>query len=295
MSVWLITGAARGLGAAIVEAVLAAGHQVVAGARNPLDVLERFGERDDLLAVGLDVTNEGQVERAVRSGVERFERIDVAVNNAGYGVLGAVEEVSDAEAMAMFEVNVFGVHRVIRSVLPVMREQRSGLIMNIGSGGGFAASAAHGLYGATKFAVEAITEALDIEIRPLGLRAIVIEPGAFRTDFFSDASIRSAAVQLEAYRTADGGDRREAFRTVDGLQPGDPAKAGAALLHLADLDDPPLRVQLGRDSLARVEAKLEFVGRELDRWRELAESTDFDDAGQGFVDPGRVAAAGSTH
>ncbi|MDG4782479.1 oxidoreductase [Micromonospora sp. WMMD961] len=275
MSVWFITGASRGLGAQIVREALAAGHQVVAGARNPQHVAEQFGPSDALLPVALDVTDPGQVAAAVKRAREGFERIDVLVNNAGFSVLGAVEEISDAEALAMFEVNVFGVHRVTRAVLPTMREQRSGRIINIGSVGGFAAVASSGLYGATKFALEAISEALDLEARDLGIYTTVIEPGAFRTDFLTPQSMRLAATVIDDY-AATAGAARTAFSTANGQQPGDPAKAARAILTLTDLEDPPIRLQLGSDSIARVQGKLARVADDLARWRHLGEATNFE-------------------
>jgi NAD(P)-dependent dehydrogenase (short-subunit alcohol dehydrogenase family) len=283
MSVWLITGASRGLGEAITRAALEAGHQVIAGARNTAAIAAPSGTGDSLFRVELDVTDSELVLEAVQAGVRRFGRVDVVVNNAGYGVLGAIEELSDEETRRLFDVNVFGTHRVLRCVLPVLRQQGSGRIINVGSSLGFAASASHGMYGATKAALEAITEALDVEVRPLGIRAMVVELGGFRTGYLSDASIQSAAVVIDQYTTAGGGRNREDILAFDGAQPGDPTKAAAAIVHLAQLDDPPFRVQLGRDSVDRVLNKLESVNRELENWRWLAESTEFEED----LEPGR--------
>lgn len=274
MAVWLITGASRGLGSAIARAALAEGHTVVAGARNVPAAAAELPHSDALTVIDLDVTNSAQVSAVADATAKRHRGIDVLVNNAGYSVLGAVEELTDTETRDMFEVNVFGLHRMTRAVLPHMRARGRGRILNIGSVGGFAAVASSGLYGATKFAVEAITEALALELRGSEVSATVIEPGAFRTDFLSPRSVRFAATEIDAYADTAGA-ARTAFAALDGHQPGDPDKAAAAILAVAAADPAPLRVQLGRDCVARVERKLLDVCQELGRWRAIAESTDF--------------------
>lgn len=276
MAVWLVTGASRGLGSAIACAALAAGHTVVAGARDVATAAQTLPQHDSLHVVELDVTSPEQVDEVTLRTSHQFGGIDVLVNNAGYSILGAVEEITDGEALAMFEVNVFGLHRMIRAVLPIMRARNHGRIINIGSVGGFAAVTASGLYGATKFAVEAITEAMNLELVGTGVSATVVEPGAFRTDFLSPRSVRFAALSLDAY-TATAGAAREAFSALDGKQPGDPVKAARAIIQIVAAAPPPVRVQLGSDCLARVERKILDVAEELGRWRELAESTAFTD------------------
>ncbi|MGW2778054.1 oxidoreductase [Streptomyces olivaceoviridis] len=275
MSVWFVTGASRGLGRAIVEAAVAAGDQVVAAVRVP-DSLADLAS-DQVLVVPLDVREEGQAAAAVEAAVARFGRIDVLVNNAGYGLLGPVEETSDKEARELFDVNFFGVLNVTRQVLPVLRRQGSGRVVNISSVGGFTALPGSGVYAATKFAVEAVTESLAAELAGSGVTVHVVEPGAFRTDFLDQSSIRTTAAEpLAAYEaTVYAG--RPAFLAANGSQPGDPAKAARAILVLATTDQPPLRLQLGADCVKRVEAKLENVQRELDAWRELSLSTGYDD------------------
>jgi NAD(P)-dependent dehydrogenase (short-subunit alcohol dehydrogenase family) len=275
LSTWFITGASRGLGAELVSAAAAAGHCVVAGARDPGDLSRTLGAPERILPVKLDVTAPEQISAAVDAACERFGGIDVLVNNAGYSVLGAVEEISDAEALAMFDVNVFGLHRMTRGVLPVMRAQRAGHIINIGSVGGFAAVASSGLYGATKFAVEAITEALEQELAELGIRSTVVEPGAFRTDFLTPQSVRFAETVIDDYASTVGA-ARQGFAELDGAQRGDPAKAAQVIVSLAELSDPPVRLQLGPDCIVRVERKLSRVADDLARWRHLGEQTDFD-------------------
>jgi NAD(P)-dependent dehydrogenase (short-subunit alcohol dehydrogenase family) len=278
MSVWFITGSARGLGREIASAALAAGHQVVATARDRAAAATALGTSERLLTVSLDVTDAEQVASAVRQATEAFGRIDVLVNNGGFGLLGAVEEISDAEAREVFDVNVFGLLAVTRAVLPVLRAQGSGRILNIGSIGGFVAIPSSGIYGATKFAVEGLTEALAAELADSGVTATVVEPGAFRTDFLTPGSIRVIEPTIGAYASSAHA-MIDKLTAMDGSQPGDPAKAAQAILTIAGSAHPPLRVQLGADAVARVEAKLSYVAKELAEWRELSESTGFAEAG----------------
>jgi NAD(P)-dependent dehydrogenase (short-subunit alcohol dehydrogenase family) len=274
MSVWFITGSSRGLGLEIARAALENGHQVVATARDKAAVTRALGSSERLLAVSLDVTDAGRAATAVEEATAAFGRIDVLVNNSGFGLLGAVEEISDAEAREVFDVNVFGLLGVTRAVLPGMRARRSGRIINIGSIGGFVTIPSSGIYGATKFAVEGITEALSAELAGTGVTATVVEPGAFRTDFLAPSSIRFVDPSIDDYAdTAHA--MRGRLQASNGHQPGDPRKAAAAILEVAGTPNPPLRIQLGADSVARVEAKLKLVAEELAEWRELSESTAF--------------------
>ncbi|RSS68499.1 oxidoreductase [Streptomyces sp. WAC06614] len=272
MSVWFVTGASRGLGAEITREALDRGHRVIATARDRSAVLRAYGtEPDGLLAVSADVTEPEQLAAAVRSGLEAFGRIDVVVNNAGYGLVGAIEETSDAAARALFDVNVFGVLNTLRATLPTLRAQRSGHVLNIGSVGGFATAPAVGLYGASKFALEGISEALHGELAPLGVRVTIVEPGGLRTDFLSGSSLQVEQASIEDY-AAGAGPVRDALARNDGRQPGDPVKAAKAVVDVAEAPEPPLRLQLGADAVERVEAKLDLVRRELDQWREVAVS-----------------------
>ncbi|MEV7027938.1 oxidoreductase [Kitasatospora sp. NPDC093558] len=273
MGVWFVTGASRGLGAEITREALDRGHSVIATARDVSAVLEAYPHGpDELLAVNADVTEPEQLTAAVAAGLARFGRIDVVANNAGYGLVGAVEETSDEAARALFDVNVFGVLNTLRATLPTLRAQRSGHVLNIGSVAGFATAPATGLYGASKFAVEGISEALHGELAPLGVRVTVVEPGGFRTDFLSTSSLRTEPAVIADYATG-AGPVREALASYDGRQPGDPAKAARAVVDVTESDEPPLRLQLGADAVERVEAKLDLVRRELDRWRHVALST----------------------
>jgi NAD(P)-dependent dehydrogenase (short-subunit alcohol dehydrogenase family) len=278
MSVWFITGASRGFGAEIVEKALTAGHSVVATARDPHAVAARFPDAGDhLLPVALDVLDEAQAAAAVEAAVQRFGRIDVVVNNAGRGLLSAVEEASDNAARAVFDTNVFGILNVLRAVLPTLRAQRSGRIINLSSVGGFIGSAGWGIYCATKFAVEGFSEALAREVGPLGIDVVIVEPGYFRTDFLDASSLSTEGTVIDDYAETAGATRRHAT-DVNHAQPGDPVKAAAAIVEIGSAEGPPLRIQLGRDSFGAVADKLKFVAEEQQAWRDLSVSTDHDDA-----------------
>jgi NAD(P)-dependent dehydrogenase (short-subunit alcohol dehydrogenase family) len=270
--VWFITGASRGFGAEIAKDALERGDMVVATARNPQTAVDTFGRHPSLLAVKLDVTREADAVQAAKLAVEKFGRIDVLVNNAGYGLLGAVEETSAEEVERIFRTNVFGLLHITRAVLPTMRQQRSGHIINISSLGGYRASAGWGIYCSTKFAVEGLTEALHDELAPLGIHATVVEPGFFRTDFMDNRSLGKTEQQIADYADTVGKTRVVAVER-NHQQPGDPSKLAEAILQLANAAEPPLRLPLGRDALQRTADKNTFVAREATKWRTLAEST----------------------
>ncbi|MDP9711110.1 UNVERIFIED_ORG: NAD(P)-dependent dehydrogenase (short-subunit alcohol dehydrogenase family) [Pseudomonas fluorescens] len=276
MRTWLITGASRGFGILIAEQALRAGDAVIATARNPQDITDRLGDHPNLLAVRLDVTREEEAHQAVAQGIKRFGRIDVLINNAGFGVLGAVEETSASETERLFATNVFGLLNVTRAVLPHMRAQRSGRVINISSIGGYQAYVGWGVYGSTKFAVEGISEALHQELAPLGIHATVVEPGFFRTDFLDEQSLLKTALVLPDYDETVGKMRTFA-EAANHSQPGDPLKFAEAMLALVNAPNPPQRLALGSDTIARIEAKNRLVAQELAEWNELALSTDFKD------------------
>ena len=276
MRTWLITGASRGFGTLIAEQALRAGDAVIATARNPQDITDRLGDHPNLLAVRLDVTREEEAHQAVAAGIKRFGRIDVLINNAGFGVLGAVEETSASETERLFATNVFGLLNVTRAVLPHMRAQRSGRVINISSIGGYQAYVGWGVYGSTKFAVEGISEALHQELAPLGIHATVVEPGFFRTDFLDEQSLIKTALVLPDYDETVGKMRTFA-EAANHAQPGDPLKFAEAMLALVNAPNPPQRLALGSDTVARIEAKNRLVAQELAEWNELALSTDFKD------------------
>jgi NAD(P)-dependent dehydrogenase (short-subunit alcohol dehydrogenase family) len=277
--VWFITGASRGFGVLIAQQALARGDSVVATARDPQSVIKALGEHPNLLALRLDVRLEAQAITVAQQALERFGRIDVLVNNAGYGLLGAVEEASGAEIRDLYETNVFGLLNVTRAVLPSMRERGAGHIVNISSVGGYAAYAGWGVYSSTKFAVEGLSEALHMELAPLGINVTVVEPGFFRTDFLDASSLVSTSTRIEDYAETVGAMRTFAAGK-NHQQPGDPSKLATAMLQLADSAEPPQRLQLGSDTVARVRAKNDFVDAEMAQWLDLAVSTDVDDVKQ---------------
>ena len=275
MTVWFITGASRGFGLEIAKEALSRGDSVVATARNPKTVLDAIpdgGER--LLAVGLDVSVPEQVQAAVDAAIERFGRIDVLVNNAGRGLVGAVEETSEAEARAIFDVNVFGLLAVTRAVLPHMRAARSGLVVNLSSVGGFVAWPGWGVYAATKFAVEALSEAMTHELAPLGIKSVAIEPGPFRTNFLDGTSLSVAQAQLDDYAATAGAARTWADDT-NYDQDGDPVKAAKIIVDLAGDEELPERIQLGANAVADVAAKLERTASDQEQWRSISLSADY--------------------
>jgi len=274
---WFITGASRGFGLEIARAALARGDRVVAAARDPQAVTRALGTHERLLPVALDVANEHQAESAAAAALDRFGRIDVLVNNAGRGLLGAVEEASATDVRAVFAVNVDGLLTVSRAVLPSMRRQRSGRIINLSSVGGFVSRPGWGIYCATKFAVEGLSEAMHGELAPLGIYVTLVEPGAFRTDFLDASSLVRTARAIDDYDATSGATRRWADDS-NHAQEGDPAKAAAAIVAVVTATDPPLRLALGADCVARIEEKLATVGAELHHWRNLALSTGYEPA-----------------
>src|SRR6185312_14731913 len=238
--IWFITGASRGIGALIADAALADGNTVVAAGRNIQAIKERLGNSPALLPVALDVTDEAQAKAAVQSAVEKFGRIDVLINNAGFGLMGAVEESADKDVRRMYDTNVFGLLNVTRAVLPTMRAQRHGHVINISSIGGYRGAAGFGVYSSTKFAVEGISEALRDELKPLGIHVTVVEPGYFRTDFLDASSLIVAPEVIDDYDATSGAVRRIAAQ-MNHNQPGDPKKLAAAMVTLVDAPNPPLR------------------------------------------------------
>lgn len=274
MKTWFITGASRGFGAKIAALALAQGDNVVATARNPHDVSRRLGRHPSLLALPLDVTDEAQAQSTAKAAVARFGRIDVLLNNAGYGLLGAVEEATGEEVERLYRTNVFGLLHVTRAVLPYMRSQRSGRILNISSIGGYRGAAGFGVYSSTKFAVEGLSEALHAELAPLGIHVTVVEPGYFRTDFLDSTSLAVSPVRIEDYNTSAGRVRAVAVDLNHG-QPGDPDRLAQVLVDLADASNPPVRLPLGSDTVAAIQAKHATDGAILAEWRDVSVSTDF--------------------
>jgi NAD(P)-dependent dehydrogenase (short-subunit alcohol dehydrogenase family) len=277
--VWFITGASRGFGSLFARDALARGDYVVATARNAQSVTEALGNHPNLLAVNLDVTKEAAAVVAAQQAIERFGRIDVLVNNAGYGLLGAVEEASAVVVRKQYETNVFGLLNVTRAVLPQMRKQRNGHVINISSIGGYSAYYGWGVYGSTKFAVEGLSEGMAAELAPLGIHVTVVEPGFFRTDFLDATSLVKTELVIEDYAETVGAMRTFAA-AANHQQPGDPARLSQAMMKLVDAEKPPVRLQLGSDTVARVREKNRFVEQEMTQWMDVALSTDFEPAKQ---------------
>jgi NAD(P)-dependent dehydrogenase (short-subunit alcohol dehydrogenase family) len=275
MSTWLITGCSTGLGRALAETVVAAGHNAVATARDPAklaDLAEATPER--ALAVALDVTDPAQVASAVRQADERFGGVDVLVNNAGYGYRAAVEEGDDAEVRALFDTHFFGSVAMIKAVLPGMRARRSGAIVNISSIGATVTPVGSGYYAAAKAAIEGVSGALRGELAPLGISVTVVEPGAFRTDFAGRSLTQSAAVIDDYADTA--GKRRKENDTMHGSQAGDPAKAAAAIIAAVESSEPPGFLLLGPDALGLYRYVADARAAEIAKWENLGSGTNFD-------------------
>ncbi|MFK0163812.1 oxidoreductase [Rhizobium sp. NPDC090279] len=275
MRVWFITGASRGFGALIAQEALTAGDAVVATARNPAGLAEKFGNHPNLLPVALDVSNEAQAHEAAAAAVKRFGTIDILVNNAGYGLLGAVEEATAEEIEKLYATNVFGLLKVTRAILPHMRRQRSGHVINMSSVGGYQSFAGWGVYCSTKFAVEGLSEAMAAELQPLGIKVTVVEPGFFRTDFLDESSLAVSPGSIADYRGTPAGAMRDFAAGHNHAQPGNPARLAKSMITLAHSANPPLRMPFGSDTVSAIESKNAYVAKELVDWRELAVSTDF--------------------
>jgi NAD(P)-dependent dehydrogenase (short-subunit alcohol dehydrogenase family) len=273
--VYFITGTSTGFGRALAEEVLARGDRAVLTARRPETVSE-LAERHEgaALALRLDVTRADERREALRSALERFGRVDVLVNNAGQGSLGAAEEFSDEQIRSQFEVNFFGAVEMTRETLPVMRRQGAGHVLNVSSVGGLVAVGGFALYCATKFALEGFSEALRDEVKPHGIRVTIVEPGAFRTDFSGDANMRPAS-HIADYDPVVEPIRQYLYGN-NGGQPGDPHKAARAMIRAVESDDPPLRLMLGSDAIGLWETKRAAMDEEFARWREVGMQTAFE-------------------
>jgi len=274
MKTWFITGASRGFGLRVAKLALQRGDNVVATARRAAAVTKALGENLRLLAVPLDVTDEPQAQKAVEAAVARFGRIDVLLNNAGFGLLGAVEEASAQDIERLYRTNVFGLLAVTRAVLPQMRAQKSGRILNISSVGGYRGAAGFGVYCSTKFAVEGLSEALHTELASLGIKVTVVEPGYFRTDFLDATSLSVSVNRISDYNNTSGHVRQVAV-DLNHEQPGDPEKLAKVLVEFVDAPNPPVRLPLGSDTVRMIEAKHAADAAILSEWRSLSVSTDF--------------------
>lgn len=272
MKNWLITGVSRGIGKALAEAALVRGDTVIGTTRNGESDMAK--NKGTFHCLPLEMRDPAAIEATAARAFELAGRLDVVVNNAGYGLLSAVEEANDAEIARVFDVNVFGPIRVIRAVLPRLRAQRSGHIVNITSIAGRAPAAGSGIYAATKAALEGLSASLSQEVGPLGIHVTAVAPGQFRTDFLSDHSIRKRTSWLDDYAPS-AGKVIEHLSIQDGKQQGDPERGAQAILAAVDSDTPPLHLLLGSDALRRAREKLDAVIEEMDRWEPITRSTEF--------------------
>lgn len=275
--VWFVTGASKGLGLSLVKQLLEQGFPVAATSRNVDDLRQAVGITDDrFLPLGVDLKTEASVDQAIQSTIEQFGHIDVVVNNAGYGLLGSLEELSDREARENFDVNVFGSLNVIRAVMPHLRQQQSGHIFNISSIGGFTGNfPGFGIYCATKFAVEGFSESLAAEAKAFGIHVTIVSPGYFRTDFLTSTSLGVPTQPIEAYEAVRASQQAHQAE-INGNQPGDPEKAVSALIHIASAENPPLHLFLGQDAYDMAYAKINDVQTDLETWKAVTVSTGFE-------------------
>ncbi len=288
--IWFITGASTGFGRQLAEQVLASGGRVAATARK-VDSIRDLETKfpDAAKAFSLDVTDQAQVDTVAAEAIAHFGRIDVLVNNAGYGLAGAIEEATEAEFMPVFETNVFGLIRVTRAFLPQFREQKSGNILNLSSIGGLIGSPGWGYYNASKFAVNGFSEALAAEMAPLGVHVTIVEPGPFRTDFLGRSGVEAA--QRIADYDATAGKTREYFHNEAGKQKGDPAKAVEAMIAAVEAPEPPKHLVLGGLAYKRMTARLEQWSKDLKAWEATSLGADFPDAAENNAYPAAATEA----
>lgn len=275
-NVWFVTGASKGLGLSLVKRLLNAGYKVAATSRNLSDLEKAVGNHTNFLPLAVDILNEQSVADSISKTIARFGSLDVVVNNAGYGLVGALEELSDAESRQNFDVNVFGSLNVIRQALPQMRKQQSGHFFNIASIGGFTGNfPGFGIYCATKFAVHGFTESLAAEVAPFGIKATIVSPGYFRTNFLEGSSLAVPKNAIEDYKSV-----REVQMVhendINNNQPGDPDKAADVMIEVAAMPQPPVHLFLGPDAYNLAEVKIKDVQKDLEAVRAIATATNFD-------------------
>lgn len=270
--IWLITGVSRGLGKALAQAVLDNGDIVIGTTRNGKADLN--ADANTLKLFELELTDPAQIKQTVEAAYQLHGRLDVIVNNAGYGLLGAIEEASDEDIKRVFDVNFFGVVQVIKAVLPYLRQQRSGHIVNLSSIAGLAPMAGSGLYAAAKCAVEGVSQALAQEVEPLDIQVTLVEPGAFRTDFLTDHSISNSQASIADYLPTSG-KAMQHLADINGKQLGNPDLGAQAIIKAVESENPPLHLVLGSDALQRTRAKIQAMTTDLNDWEEVSKSTDF--------------------
>lgn len=272
--VWFVTGASKGLGLALVKKLLGQGYRVVATSRTIQSLRSEIGEQsEDFLPLEVSLTDPENVKSAIEKSIEHFGQLDVIVNNAGYGQIGTLEELSDEEARANFDINVFGTLNVIRNAMPYLRKQRSGHIFNISSIGGYSGNfPGWGIYCATKFAVAGLTESLAEEIKDFGVKATVVYPGYFRTDFLSKESVRTPQNVIEEYEAARNSEQAH-LDEINGNQPNDPEKGAEAIIEISKAQHPPVHFLLGSGASKFLDKKFETMKGDADRWESLTLST----------------------
>lgn len=271
--VWFITGASRGMGLEAAKAVLADGGKIVATSRSMDELIKNLGEANDsYLPLVLDITKEEDVKKSIKQGVDTFGKIDVVLNNAGYYLVGSMEEISDEEFRKTLDVNVFGTANVIRHSMPYLRKQQSGHIINIASYLGYLGFANTGSYNASKFAIVGLSEALAQEAKPFGIHVTIVAPGMFRTSFLNSNTLAVTKHKIEEYKVAE---HEKMLHSYDGKQPGDPKKLAQVLVHIAHLPEPPLHLSLGTDSYNAIIEHRKKESEEMEQWKGLTLSTDF--------------------
>jgi short-subunit dehydrogenase len=273
MKVWFVTGCSSGFGLSIARQALRNGDAVVATTRTPDLMQEELKNEDgEFEIVKVDLTNNGEMQAAVSSTIKRFGKLDVLVNNAGQGLLGALEECDETEIAETFSVNFLAPIRLMQAVLPIMRQQRSGHILNISAIAGFYNEMGFSIYGGSKFALEGVSEALRSEVAPLGIKVTIVEPGPFRTNFITNSLVR-AAKSIDDYQKTVGKFKR-VLESINGNQPGDPDKAAQAIFEVVNSSNPPLRLVLGSYAQQRFKSKLKQLGEEAEKWNSFGANTD---------------------
>lgn len=273
--VWYVTGASQGLGLILVKKLLESGYRVAATSRNAQKLQDAVGmiDAERFLALAVDLNNLDCVEESIRQTLRAFGRIDVVVNNAGYGMAGTVEEISEEDIRKIFDVNVLAVINVVKSVLPVLRKQGSGYIINMGSVAGFVGAPGWSVYAATKAAVAAFSEVLALDLQEFGIKVTVVEPSGFRTGFLDQNSLTNVESRIEGYQAVK--DTQQRYLASNGLQAGDPIKASLILIALAASDQPPIHLYLGQDAYKRASGKLSDMTAELEGWKATTISADY--------------------
>lgn len=273
--VWYVTGASQGLGLSLVKKLLDKGYRVAATSRNAASLSQAVGliDKDRFLPLAVDLNNPDCVDDSIKQTMAAFGRIDVLVNNAGYGMAGTVEEIAEHDVANIFKVNVLATIEVVKRVLPVMRSQKSGYIINMGSVAGFVGAPGWAIYSATKSAVAAFSEVLALDVDEFNIKVTVVEPSGFRTGFLTKDSLTYTESKIEGYQAVK--DTQERYLAANGKQPGDPDKASEILIGLSEIDQPPLHLYLGQDAFNRASEKLKVMTAELEQWKATTISGDF--------------------